>query len=208
MNAEEAGALAEEAYVYGYAIVENYKALFGMAVAEGSPVYSGFNRYLHGRTLFDADYTAVVNANNDTLYSTAFADLRAEPLVISVPPTGSRYFVIQLVDMATDNFAYIGTRSTGSEGGDFLLLGPNQRSAVPDGPWTRVVSAPSEFVALATRTAIAGRADLAGVIEVQEGLRLRTLSEFTGASRQHRPLPWCSLRTTHRCPGRPGCSHC
>lgn len=182
MDVQEAGSLAEQAYIYGYAIVENYKAMFSMAVSEGSPVYSGFNRYLHGRTLFDADYTAVVNANNDTLYSTAFADIRMEPLVISVPPTEDRYFVIQLVDMATDNFAYIGTRSTGRDGGDFLLLGPGHRGQTPDGPWTRVLSSPSEFVALATRTAIAGAADLPGVIAVQDGLKLRTLSEFRGAA--------------------------
>ncbi len=53
----------------------------------------------HGRVLFDSSYDTVVNANNDTLYSTTFADLRREPIVVSVPPTGDRYFVIQLVDM-------------------------------------------------------------------------------------------------------------
>jgi hypothetical protein len=175
---EQARQLAEEAYIYGFAIVENYKAMYGMAIAEGSPVFSGFNRYLHGRQLFDADYTTVVNANNDTLYSTAFADLRAEPIVLTVPPTGTRYFVVQLVDMSTDNFAYIGTRATGNAGGDYLLLGPSFRGDVPHGPWTGVIAAPSEFIALATRTAIAGADDLDGVIAVQEGLRVRALSEF------------------------------
>ena len=84
----EAKTLAEEAYVCGFAIVENYKAIFGMCVYEESPQYSGFNHYLHGRKLFDPDYKVVVSANNDTLYSTTFADVRTEPLVVSVPPTG------------------------------------------------------------------------------------------------------------------------
>jgi hypothetical protein len=101
LSASEARQLAFEAYTYGFAIVENYRAMFGMCVWRDSPQYSGFNNYLHGRTLFDSSYDTVVNANNDTLYSTTFADLRAEPIVISVPPTDSRYFVIQLVDMGT-----------------------------------------------------------------------------------------------------------
>ncbi len=81
-------------------------------------------RRLHGRVLFDSSHDTVVNANNDILYSTTFAGLRREPIVVSVPPTGDRYFVIQLVDMGTDISAYIGTRVTGRDGGDFLLVGP------------------------------------------------------------------------------------
>ncbi len=180
ISRDDARALSEEAYLYGYAIVENYRAVFGMSVWRDSPQYSGFNRYLHGRKLFDADYDLVVNPNNDTLYSTAFADLRAEPQVITVPPTGDRYFVIQLVDMQTDNFAYIGTRSTGRQGGEFLLLGPRFKGALPDRGFTRVIVAPSDFVALATRTAINGSDDLPGVIEVQDGLSIRALSVVLG----------------------------
>lgn len=165
--------------------MENYKAIYGMAVAEESPAYSGFNRYLHGRRLFDADYVTVVNANNDTLYSTAFADLRAEPLVITVPPTGDRYFTIQIVDMGTDNIADLGTRTTGRDGGDYLLLGPSFAGDVPEVDVDGVIAAPSEFIALATRTAIDGPEDLPGVIAVQDGLQLRTLGEFLGGE----PVP-------------------
>ena len=77
LTADEARALAEEAYTYGFAIVENYKAIFGMCVFKDSPQFSGFNNYLHGRQLFDPDYDVVVTPNNDTLYSTTFADLRS-----------------------------------------------------------------------------------------------------------------------------------
>lgn len=180
ISPERARELAERAYIYGFAIAENYKAMYGMAIAEGSPVYSGFNRYLHGRRLFDADYTTVVNANNDTLYSTAFADLRAEPIVITVPPTGDRYFTIQLVDMGTDNIAYLGRRGTGPDGGTFLLVGPSFAGELPDAGFDRVILAPSEFIALATRTAIDGPEDLPGVIAIQDGLRIQTLGEFVG----------------------------
>lgn len=182
LSASEARDLAFEAYTYGFAIVENYRAMFGMCVWRDSPQYSGFNNYLHGRTLFDSSYDTVVNANNDTLYSTTFADLRAEPVVISVPPTGARYFVIQLVDMGTDNFAYIGTRATGPDGGDFVLVGPRYSGALPDVGDAQLLVAPSEFVALATRTAIDGPDDLDNVIAIQEGLAIRPLSTHLGTT--------------------------
>ncbi|MCO5228520.1 MAG: DUF1214 domain-containing protein [Thermomicrobiales bacterium] len=177
---ESAKALAFEAYIYGFAIVENYKAIFGFCVWKDSPQYGGFNSYLHGRVLFDSSFDTVVNANNDTLYSTTFADLRAEPLVISVPPTGDRYFVIQLVDMGTDNFAYIGTRATGKDGGNFVLVGPRFKGAFRNPADTQLIICPSDFVAIATRTAIGGPDDLDGVIAVQEQLQLRPLHDFLG----------------------------
>lgn len=70
--------IAEEAYIYGFAVVENYKAIFGMCVYEQSPQFSAFNSCLHARKLFDPDYAAVATPNNDTLYSTTFADLRLD----------------------------------------------------------------------------------------------------------------------------------
>ena len=172
--------IAEEAYIYGFAIVENYKAIFGMCIYPDSPQYSGFNHYLHGRKLFDPDYDVVVSPNNDTLYSTTFADLRTEPIVVSVPPTGERYFVIQLVDMATDNFAYIGTRTTGKQGGDFVLVGPSFKGALPAKKFDRVIVSPSQFVALATRTALDGPEDLEDVIQLQDQLAITPLSKFLG----------------------------
>jgi hypothetical protein len=178
ITAEDARHLAEEAYVYGFAIVENYKAIYGMCVLNESPQYSGFNTYLHGRKLFDPDFDVVVTPNNDTLYSTTFADLRTEPIVITVPPTGDRYQVIQLVDMGTDNFAYIGTRATGHNGGDFLLVGPTFKGDLPAEKFTRVIACPSQFVALATRTAIDGPQDLDEVIKIQDGMAVTPLGKF------------------------------
>jgi hypothetical protein len=151
-----------------------------MCVSESSPQFSGFNTFLHGRTLFDADYDLIVSANNDTLYSTTFADLRAEPIVLTIPPTGERYFVMQLVDMGTDNFAYLGTRTSGRDGGTFVLVGPTYKGALPAGRFDRVISSPSQFVALATRTALDGPDDLPGVIAIQDAITIEPLSAHTG----------------------------
>ena len=191
LQPSEVQRIAEEAYIYGFAIVENYKAIFGMCIHKDSPQYGGFNHYLHGRKLFDPDYDVVVSPNNDTLYSTTFADLRTEPIVISVPPTGERYFVIQLVDMATDNFAYIGTRTTGQQGGDFVLVGPSFKGALPAKKFDRVIVCPSQFVALATRTALNGPEDLENVIQLQDQLAVTPLSRFLGTSA---PEPTAEIR--------------
>ncbi|WP_353476754.1 DUF1254 domain-containing protein (plasmid) [Salipiger sp. H15] len=176
----EARELAEEAYVFGFGIVENYKSMFGMSVYEPSPQYGGFNNYVHARALFGPDYDLVVSPNNDTLYSTTWADLRAEPLAITVPRTGERYFVIQLVDMFTDNFAYIGTRATGRDGGTFLLVGPSFDGPLPEGDFDRVIVSRSDFAALATRTAVDGPDDVADVTAFQDQLQLAPLSAHLG----------------------------
>ena len=182
ITATQAKEIAYDAYTYGYGIVENYKAVFGMALYPKSPVYSGFNKYLHMRNLYGPEMKAVVSANNDTIYSTTFADLRKEPLVITVPATGDRYFTIQLVDLLTDNFAYIGTRSTGTQGGTYLVVGPDFKGSVETDKFDRVIVSQSPFVALATRTAVYGTDDLKDAYKVQDGLKLTGYKAFTGKS--------------------------
>ncbi|GGF47793.1 hypothetical protein GCM10011339_40460 [Echinicola rosea] len=173
--------MAEEAYIFGFGIVENYKAVFGMCIAKQSPAYSGFNNFLHGRKLYDPDYTTVVSPNNDTFYSTTWADLSQEPLVIKVPQTGDTYFVIQLVDMFTDNFAYLGTRATGTAGGTYLLVGPDYKGAYPAGRFDKVISSRSRYVALATRTATDGTEEgNKKAFAIQDGLQLSAMSDFLG----------------------------
>lgn len=181
LSLSEASKLAEEAYIYGFAIVENYKAIFGMCIAEKSPAYSGFNKFLHGRKLYDPDYTTVVSPNNDTYYSTTWADLSQEPLVIEVPKTGDTYFVIQLIDMFTDNFAYIGTRATSNNGGTYLLVGPDNKGTYPADKFDKIISSRSRYAALATRTATNGsEVSNKKAFAIQDGLKLTEMSDFLG----------------------------
>jgi len=105
--------------------------------------------------------------------------LTNEPLVIEAPPTGNRYFVIQLVDMFTDNFAYIGTRTTGKNGGVFLLTGPDNKFSVSGDKFDRVITSRSRYVALATRTATDGT-DSLEVFALQDKLKLTPLSQYMG----------------------------
>lgn len=178
INEKQAEQAAYDAYVYGYAIVANYRTIEAMCLNEKSPAYSGFNKYLHNRNLFGPEYKAVVSANNDTLYSTTFADLRKEPLVITVPDTTGLYFTIQLIDMGTNNIAYIGTRSTGSVSGRYVLVGPDFQGKIDSDKFDKVYVSDSPFVALATRTAVYDGLDRAH--QIQNKLQLTPYTDFTG----------------------------
>src|SRR5450432_2245725 len=90
VSADEARAIAEEAYVFGFASVEHYKAVWAYGVEPKSPKYAGFNVIRNETRLYGPDDTAVVSANNDTLYSSALMDLRAEPVVLVVPNVPNR----------------------------------------------------------------------------------------------------------------------
>lgn len=130
VSPEQIRALAEEATIWGYPIVQNYKGTYFACVLKQSPVYFGFNTLHHERRLYTPENRIIVSPNNDTPYSTATLDLRAEPLVLSVPDMGDRYYTFQLVDMATNNFAYIGTRATGNKAGKFALAGPDWKGTL------------------------------------------------------------------------------
>jgi hypothetical protein len=112
---EQARAIAKEAYVYGFPMVDSYRIQYSYFVDKSGPEYKGEWNQVHNtaRVSTPAD-TAIQTPNSDTPYSFLGADLRAEPLVLTVPPIeGDRYFSLQFIDAYTYNFAYVGTRTTG-----------------------------------------------------------------------------------------------
>ncbi len=178
VSLEQIRVLTEEATVWGYPIVQNYKGTYFSSVLKQSPVYFGWNTLHHERRLYTPENRIVVSPNNDTPYSTATLDLRAEPLVLSVPNMGDRYYTFQLVDMATNNFAYIGTRTTGNKAGKFALAGPDWKGTLPEG--VKLIRCPSAFVGAVGRTQLNGPDDLKNVIAVQDQYTLMPLSQLTG----------------------------
>src|SRR5947207_11375846 len=126
----EARAIAKEAYIYGFPIVDNYRIQHAYWMDKTNPEYKGpFNEIWNSSRLFSPADKAIQTPNSDTLYSFVGADLRSEPLVLTVPAIEKeRYFSVQLIDYYTFNFDYIGTRTTGNDGGSFLLAGPGWRS--------------------------------------------------------------------------------
>jgi hypothetical protein len=131
----ETKAIAEEAYIYGLPIVMNYAVMYEYVVDRNSPEFKApFNQIKNEARVFNPKDTAIVTPNSDTPYSFLWMDLRAEPVVISVPAVDkSRYYAVQLEDGNTFNFGYIGSRATGSDAGDYLVASPDWKGATPPG---------------------------------------------------------------------------
>lgn len=176
----EIQAIAKEAYLYGFPIVMNYKTLYQYAIDEKGPEYKGaLNQISCDARLFTPQDKAVVTPNSDTPYCMFWMDLRAEPLVLSVPEMGKRYYSFQLIDLYTHNFAYVGTLSTGSQAGDYLLVGPGWEGETPAGI-TEVLRAETDYIFSVTRTQLFGPDDLGNVKDIQAQCRLQPLSAFLG----------------------------
>lgn len=181
----EVQTLAEEALVYGFPLVMNYGVMYESFVDTTSSQYKGpFNELFNTARVFTPQDTAVVTPNSDTPYSFFCADLRAEPVVFTVPKIDpQRYFSVQLVDWYTFNFGYVGSRATGNGGGTFLIAGPTWQGERPAGV-DGVFRCETEFAFAIFRTQLFDPADIAGVKQIQAGYKLQTLSAFL-----NRPAP-------------------
>ena len=171
--------IAEAGLIYGLPIVMNYGAMYELVIDRNSSQWKApFNTINNQARVFTYKDTAIVTPNSDTPYSLLWMDLRAEPMVISVPAVErSRYYSVQLCDGNTYNFGYIGTRATGTEPGDYLVTGPGWNGAAPAG--IRGVFQSSTQMALAIfRTQLFGPDDIASVKQVQAGYRGQPLSAY------------------------------
>ncbi|MDH3201630.1 MAG: DUF1254 domain-containing protein [Myxococcales bacterium] len=183
VSPEEAKAIAQEAYTYAYPMLENYRTMYAQALAKGAPGYiASFNELSHKTELLGPDFKDVVRPNNDTMYSFAWLDLRAQPIVITVPQIEKRYYSIQLIDMFTNNLGYIGTRTTGSKAGSYLVAGPEWQGVKP-GDVKRVFRSASNFVYCIIRTGVNGPNDVPAVARIQQGYHLTPMNVFLGRSR-------------------------
>lgn len=183
VTSTEARAIAKEAYVYGFPIVDSYRVQYSYFVDRQTPEFKAPWNQIHNtpRVYTPAD-TAIQTPNSDTPYSWLGMDLRAEPLVLTVPVIEKeRYFSVQLIDAYTFNFAYIGSRTTGNGGGSFLIAGPGWKGQTPKGV-KEVIRSETEFVFAAYRTQLFNPADLDNVKKVQAGYKVQTLSAFLGTA--------------------------
>src|SRR5208282_1084589 len=171
--------IAEAGYIYGLPIVMNYAVMYEFFVDKSSSQYKApFNTIANSDSVFTYKDTAVVTPNSDTPYSMLAMDLRAEPMVISVPAVEKeRYYSVQLCDGNTYNFGYIGTRATGPEGGDYLVVGPEWSGAKPEGI-AKIFRSSTQFAVAIFRTQLFNPADIDNVKKVQAGYAARPLSTF------------------------------
>src|SRR5262245_25058071 len=178
---EETKQIAEEGFVYGLPIVMNYAVMYEFVIDKDSGQWKApFNEIHNDHNVFTYKDTAIVTPNSDTPYSLAWMDLRAEPIVISVPAVEKeRYYSVMLVDGNTFNYGYMGSRATGNDPGDYLVVGPRWQGATPPGI-KQVFHSTTDFSMAVFRTQLFRPDDIANVIKVQDGYRVRPLSAFLG----------------------------
>lgn len=172
---EEAAEIAVEAYLFAYPmvlmdvtrrVVTNVEAPAGI----DAPV----NQFAHLRAFPDAAFTAVVRPNADTLYSSIFFDVSKEPLVITVPDSGGRYYLLPMMDLWSDVFASPGKRTTGTGARTFAIVGPRWHGQLPAG--VEPIRAPTSAGWMIGRTQTNGKDDYAAVHKFQDGLTAVPLS--------------------------------
>jgi hypothetical protein len=175
----EIKAIAEEGFIYGLPIVMNYAVMYEYAVDKNSGQFKApFNQIFNEARVFTYKDTAIVTPNSDTPYSFLWMDLRAEPMVLSVPAVEkSRYYAVQLEDGNTFNFGYIGSRATGNDAGDYMVVGPDWKGETPAGI-KKVFRSSTQFALAGYRTQLFNPADMPKVVKVQAGYKVQPLSAY------------------------------
>jgi hypothetical protein len=188
----EAQAIAKEAYLYGFPVVEMYKTLYTQAVDESGPNFKApFNQIGNTAMVFTPKDTAFVTPNSDTPYSFVWLDLRAEPVVLTLPKIEeNRYYSVQLIDLYTQNFSYLGTRETRNNGGHFMIAGPDWKGEQPANI-DRVITSESNIAYALYRTQLFDDNDLEKVKEIQTGYKVEALSSYVG-----QPAPKASAKVS------------
>lgn len=173
--------LAAEAFLYGYPLVYNLHEIARFSAGPNlvQPEALPYNAFGYARTLLDPK-AHFVSPNNDTLYIIAICDVRAGPLVLHVPDTHDRYYVLQFVDAWTNNFAYIGRRATGTAEARYLFAAHDYNGAIPEG--MQVVYAPTGVCVIVGRIAVNGEADLPTAHALQDQFILTPLSVYQGGA--------------------------
>jgi hypothetical protein len=176
-------AFVEQAYIFGYPMVL-MDATRLVSTNFPAPVpgksFAPVNQFGHFETFPDADFKDVVKPNCDTYYSIAWLDLKQEPLVLSVPDTKGRYYLLPMLDAYTNIFASPGKRTTGTSAGNFLITGPAFAETIPAG--MTEIKAPTNMVWILGRTQTNSKQDGATVVRsIQQGYHLTPLSKWGSA---------------------------
>ena len=185
LSPAEARQIAKEAYIYGFPMAANYQTMYKQAIDTTNRDYRGtFNTLNSSKSVATPEDKFVVTPNSDTPYSYLWMDLRTEPVIVSMPRIEpNRYYTGQMIDLYTYNFAYLGTRKYGNDGGAFMIVGPNWNGPTPPGI-KDVIHSETEFAYLLIRTQLFNAADLPKVNKIQSGYHVQLLSEFL-----HQPAP-------------------
>jgi hypothetical protein len=178
-SVDEVRAIAEEGFIYGLPLVMNYAVQYEYSVNKDSGQYKApFNQITNEHRVFTYEDTTIVTPNSDTPYSLIWLDLRAEPMVLSVPAVEKdRYYAVQMIDGNTFNYGYIGSRATGNAAGDYLVAGPGWSGEAPAGI-KKVFHSTTQFSLCVYRTQLFDPTDMPQVMKVQAGYKAQPLSSY------------------------------
>ncbi len=177
LSEQQVRSIAVDAYIYGYPLVlmDITRQVFTNVSTVGENT-APINQLGSKRTFPDPSLTEVVSPNADTLYSFAFLDLFKEPMVLSVPEMGNRYYLMQMLDAWTNVFASPGTRTTGNGKGNFAITGAFWKGKLPEG--IQEIKSPTNMAWIIGRTQTDGKSDYAAVHDIQNKYKLTPLSSF------------------------------
>jgi hypothetical protein len=182
MTPDEAKAIAKEVYIFNYPLVMYYRTMYLQAIDPKSGSYSGgFSKWLHLGLSTPKD-TDIVTPNNDTPYSYAWVDLRAEPWVLTLPKIEeNRFYTSQWNDLWGFVLDNPGSVVDGNDGVSVLLASPTWKGELPNGV-KRVVRGDTSFLGTLTRTQLFDSNDLPNVERIQKEYELQPLSAFLGTA--------------------------
>jgi hypothetical protein len=177
----ESRAIAKEAYIYGFPLVDNYRIQYAYFVdSTGSQFKAPWGQIYNTPRVYTPADTAIQTPNSDTPYSWLGLDLRTEPYVLTVPAVEKgRYYSIQFTDAYTFNIDYAGSRATGNDAGSFLVVGPGWKGETPKGI-KKVIRSETDILMPIYRVQLFNAGDIDNVKKVQAGFKVQTLSAFLG----------------------------
>lgn len=180
-DANEIQAIAEEAYLYGFPMVVGYSVLNNFFINRDSGQFKApINQISNEARVFSPKDTGVSTPNSDTPYSMALLDLRVEPMVLCMPEIDkARYYDVQLVDLYTHNFGYMGSRKTGNSAGCYMVAGPDWKEIKVKGI-NKSFRSETQLTLVVYRTQLFNPADMDNVKRIQAGYKIEPLSTFLG----------------------------
>ena len=187
-------ATALQAAIYGYAL-EGMQQRLSAEIIDPATRKTGFNEYLHFTALSTPEVAPFRAPNNDTFYSTAWLDLRQEPVILQMPATEGRYYTAHLMDFYTETIANIGQRVYGTEPGLFAIVGPGWKGKLPDPDNIKaIIRCDTVFALVLLRVLVDGPEDVPAVVSLQKNFRITSLSRFLAGQTGADPNSLAGLR--------------
>jgi DNA sulfur modification protein DndE len=172
-------ALAIEAAIYGVPIVAMYNLRNATSTGPNAKVRPNeILRVEHITNPAISKQLGFVTPNVNVLYGFGFMDLKAQPIILRAPNSHGRYYVVEIVDMWSNAFAYVGGATTGYAGGTFALVGPGWHGTLP--PGVKRIDCPTRWIDLQPRVHVKNQADLPGAKRVLQAITVTGLAQYTG----------------------------